>query len=117
MVQNCLLRHGIPSIRDYACSPCFEYDVRLAKEYDLQMENIQTLDDLERELLKLKKAAPSIVPVAINLYIGVDALLKIDNLSDDFSAPLAVLQNYGQTSQVVNLYETPEFSAYRISKG
>lgn len=105
-------RYGIPSVRDYSCSSCFEYDVQLAKEYNLQMENIQTLDDLEKELLKLKEAAPSIVPVAINLYIGVDALLKIDNLGDDFSNPLAVLRNYGQTSQVVNLYETPEFSAF-----
>ena len=106
------LRYGLPSIRDYSCSPCFEYDVQLAEKYDLQMENVHTLDDLEKKLLKLKEADSTVIPVAINLYIGVGALLKIDNLGDDFAAPLAVLRNYGQTSQVVNLYETPEFSAF-----
>lgn len=76
------------------------------------MDTVQTIDDLERELLKLKEATSSIIPVAINLNIGADALLKIDNLGDSFSAPLAVLRNHGQTSQVVNLYEAPEFMVF-----
>ena len=105
-------RYGLPSIRDYSCSACFEYDVQLAKQYHLQMDTVQTMDDLERELLKLKEATSSIIPVAINLNISADALLKIDNLGDSFSAPLAVLRNHGQTSQVVNLYEAPEFMAF-----
>lgn len=105
-------RYGLPSIRDYSSSACFEYDIQLANQYDLKMDSVKTLDDLEEELLKLKQAAPSVIPVGINLYIGVAALLKIDILGDNYSAPLAVLKNYGQTSQVVNLYETPEFTAF-----
>ena len=105
-------RYGLPSVRDYSYSSCFEYDVRLARQYDLQMDSVKTMEDLEKQLLKLKESAPSIIPVGINLYIGVDSLLKMDFLGDSFWSPLAVLRNYGQTSQVVNFYETQEFTAF-----
>lgn len=104
--------YGLPSIRDYSCSACFEYNVSIAQKYGLQMESVKDLDDLEIQLQKLKKADASIVPVGINLYIAADALLQIDCLSDDFLTPLAVLQNYGQDTQVVNLYETEEFADF-----
>lgn len=105
-------RYGLPSVRDYSYSSCFEYDVQLARQYDLQMDSVKTMDDLEKQLLKLKESAPSIIPVGINLYVGIDSLLKMDFLGDNFMAPLAVLRNYGQTSQIVNFYETQEFTSF-----
>lgn len=106
------IRYGLPSVRDYSSSPCFEYDVQLARQYRLEMDNVHNLDDLEKELLKLKEAAPTVIPVGVNLYVAVQALLKIDLLENGYSTPLAVLRNCGQTSHVVNLYETKEFSDF-----
>lgn len=106
------ISYGIPSIRDYASSACFEYNVELAEKYDLQMESVQTLDDLEIQLTKIKNADSSIIPVGINHYVAVDSLLKVDCLGDALDVPVAVLCNYGKDSKVVNFYETQEFADF-----
>lgn len=106
------IRYGLPSVRDYAASACFEYSVDLADKYGLHMDSVKNLDDLEKELIRLKEEDSSIIPVGINLNIGADTLLKIDSIGDNFSRYLAVLPNCGQNSKVVNLYETQEFSSF-----
>lgn len=106
------IRYGLPTVRDYSSSPCFEYDVSLAEKYGLRMDDVNNLDDLEKILLQLQKADPSVIPVGINLNVGVATLLGIDPLENGYGSPLAVLQNQGQSSRVVNLFETREFAEF-----
>lgn len=106
------IRYGLPTVRDYSSSSCFEYNIDLAEKCGLEMDTVTDLDSLETQLFRLKEADPFIIPVANNHYYGLDALLKIDPVGDDFRYPLAVLQDYGRSPKVVTLSETPEFADF-----
>lgn len=94
--------YGIPSLHDRACCYGFEYRVRIAEEYNLDMENVQTLDDLTEIFSQLKTQNPDIIPCCETTY------QTWDSLNDN----LGVLMDGGKNSKITNLYESDVFEKF-----
>ncbi|WP_313468997.1 ABC transporter substrate-binding protein [Carnobacterium sp.] len=73
-------------------------------EYDLDIENVQKVQDLEPVLKKFHEQEPAITPFAINggyrLKVNFDQIL---GSALPFGIPLE-----GETDKIVNVYESPE---------
>lgn len=99
--------YGITTNRDLANSQGFAFVKSVADQAGFDYENIQTLDDLERELLKVKEAYPDMWPVAVTAGENIRNW-GWDPLGDD-TVNLGVLSDMAQEPTVVNLYETDQY--------
>jgi putative aldouronate transport system substrate-binding protein len=77
----------------------FEYRKNIADAYGLNMSSIKNLNDLTAVLTQLKQVSDGIVPISSYSFRTWDPLFD----------SLGVLMNNGQTTQVVNLYDTEEY--------
>lgn len=95
--------YGVPTCRDYSLRPGLEYRSDLAKQYDINMENVHSLSDLTEVFASIKKQNPLIYPLAPNgIYRNWDFL----------GDGLGVLMYSRMDTTVVNLYETEEYLHY-----
>lgn len=99
--------YGITTNRDLANSQGFEFVKSVADEVGFDYENITTLEDLERELLKVKEAYPDMWPVAVSAGENIRNW-GWDPLGDD-TVNLGVLADMATEPTVVNLYETDQY--------
>ena len=91
--------YGIPCMRDFALRYGFEYRVDIAEKYNLDMKSVKSFKDLTDIFAKLQEQAPDMIACC-------DVTYKTwDTLTDS----LGVLMDYGQNSNVTNLYETESF--------
>ncbi len=96
--------YGITTGRDLAKAYGFEMRKDLADKYNIDYENIKTLDQLEEALMIIRENEPDVIPVVpsngeLVRNWGWDAL------GDDMTN-LGVLMDFGKELKVVNLYET-----------
>lgn len=82
-----------------ATSLCFEYRKNIADANGLDMASVNTLEDLTAVLTQLKQNNSDIVPMSAYNFRTWDPL----------SNSLGVLMDYGQSTRVVNLYDTEEY--------
>ena len=94
--------YAVPCLHDQATCNGFEYRVSIAEKYDLDMENVQTFEDLTAIFQELSEKAPDIIPCSDLAYCAWD------RLTDE----LGVLMDYGQTSTVTNLYASDFYRDY-----
>ncbi|MDO4293593.1 MAG: ABC transporter substrate-binding protein [Eubacteriales bacterium] len=99
--------YGVTTNRDLANSQGFAYRKDIADEVGFDADSIETLDDLERELLKVKEAYPDMWPVAVSAGENIRNW-GWDPLGDD-TVNLGVLSDMAQEPTVVNLYETDQY--------
>ncbi len=99
--------YGVTTLRDLANSQGFEFVKSVADEVGFDYENIATLDDLERELMKVKEAYPDMWPVAVSSGENIRNW-GWDPLGDDM-INLGVLADMATEPTVVNLYETDQY--------
>ncbi len=102
--------YGITTGRDLAKSYGFEMRKDLCDKYDIDYENITTLDQLEEALHKIKAGEPDIIPVVPSN----GELVRNwgwDTLGDDMTN-LGVLMDKGKELKVVNLYETEFYKEF-----
>lgn len=104
--------YGVTTNRDLANSQGFAFKKSVADEVGFDYENIATLDDLERELLKVKEAYPDMWPVAVTAGENIRNW-GWDPLGDD-TVNLGVLSDMAQDPTVVNLYETEQYKNLAI---
>ena len=95
--------YGVTTARDLANTQGFAYKKDIADEVGFDAENIQTLDDLETELLKVKEAYPDMWPVAVSAGENIRNW-GWDPLGDD-TVNLGVLVDPTDPT-VSNLYES-----------
>lgn len=95
--------YGVTTARDLANSQGFAYKVDVAEEVGFDADSIETLDDLETELLKVKEANPDMWPVAVSAGENIRNW-GWDPLGDD-TVNLGVLVDPTDTT-VGNLYES-----------
>ena len=95
--------YGVTTARDLANTQGFAYKKDIADEVGFNAENIQTLDDLETELLKVKEAYPDMWPVAVSAGENIRNW-GWDPLGDD-TVNLGVLVDPTDPT-VGNLYES-----------
>ncbi|MGG3284479.1 ABC transporter substrate-binding protein [Paenibacillus solani] len=96
--------YGITTGRDLAKAYGFQMRKDLADKYNIDYENIKTLDQLEEALTTIHENEPNVIPVVPSN----GELVRNwgwDTLGDDMTN-LGVLMDYGKELKVVNLYET-----------
>lgn len=96
---------GVPINREKATGRGFVYRKDLAEALGYQEEDLQTIQDLEDLLLKVRDAYPEMYPVVTSS--GLARLpMPYDRLGDD----LGVLENsFTDSTEVVNLFETDSY--------
>lgn len=103
------IQYMIPQVKSsYAIGTGIEFNKELVKKYQIDIQSIKTLDDLEPYLAMLQKEEPDVIPLAGTPgSTGFTSLLsKYDNLTDT----LGVLDlSQSENLTVVNWYETEEF--------
>ena len=98
--------YGIPTIRDLASNEIYMYDADIAQQFGLEMKDAMTMEELETELLKLREAAPEIVPIYMNSMVRTLASWPAwDPLDDNFGVIF-----YDGDGSVVNLYESEYYT-------
>ena len=99
--------YGVTTARDLANSQGFAYIKSVADEVGFDASSIKTLDDLERELLKVKNGKENMWPVAGSAGENIRNW-GWDPLGDD-TVNLGVLADMAIDPTVVNLYETDQY--------
>lgn len=94
---------GITTCRDYSLRTGIEYRKDLAQQYCLDMDAVHTLSDLTEIFAQIKELSPSVYPIGSASYYS-----NWDMLGDG----LGVLMYSRMDTEVVNLYETPEYESF-----
>ncbi|HHV13751.1 MAG TPA: ABC transporter substrate-binding protein [Clostridiales bacterium] len=100
--------YGITTNRDLAAQNGFWMRKDLCDKYNIDVNSLKTLEDIEKALLTIHKGEPDLYPVVPQsnaVPVGISNW-------DDLSNGLGVLMDYGKELQVVNLYETEEYKNY-----
>ena len=98
--------YGIPTNRSKGYVYGFQYRKDIAERYGIDISDVEKLEDLTPIFESLKKSNPEMRPFVPPFYARTwDGL-------DDYYYPFGVLMDYGQTTEVVNLYETKEYANY-----
>ncbi|MDL2233640.1 ABC transporter substrate-binding protein [Ruminococcaceae bacterium OttesenSCG-928-L11] len=100
--------YGITTGRDLASTQGFAMRKDLCDKYDIDYENIKTLDQLKEALVKIKEGEENVWPVAVSAGENIRNW-GWDPLGDDM-VNLGVLADMAQTTEVVNLFETQQYS-------
>lgn len=102
--------YSVPTIRDLAGSYGLTMRKDIVDKLGIDIESINTLDDVANVLKTVKESEPGIVP----LVPGGAGQSFRDNYTfyDPLGDHMGVLPNYDNGLKVVNLYETPEYRAF-----
>lgn len=103
--------YGIPTMKPVALTPMLIYRADIAEELGLDMEKVNTAEDITAVLAAVKEAYPNMIPMApveagklgLNRTYG-----DVDYLSDDYNTPVGVLLDGKMT--VVDLYSSDIFA-------
>jgi putative aldouronate transport system substrate-binding protein len=99
--------YGIPTIKDMAGSFGLLITQEYVDKYNIDLDSIQTAEDVGTVMAKIKAAEPNFYPLAMAAVVdNASIAIPHDTLGDD----LGVL--IGQSKQVVNIYESPEYRRY-----
>ena len=99
--------YGVTTGRDLANTQGFAYIKSVADEVGFDASSIKTLEDLERELKKVKEGKENMWPVAVSAGENIRNW-GWDPLGDD-TVNLGVLADMATEPTVVNLYETDQY--------
>lgn len=100
--------YGITTNRDLAAYYGIYMRKDLCEKYNIDYENMDSLEKVEAALRVIKENEPDIYPLATSNSGNIIERWGWDSLGDD----LGVLMDYGQNLDVVNLYETQEFASF-----
>ena len=102
--------YGIPTYKPYALTPMLIYREDIAQELGLDIDSIQSVNDITPLLEQVKSAYPNMTPLApvqsgtIGLHMCMG---DVDWLSDDYYNPVGVLLDNNTT--VTDLYTSDVF--------
>ncbi|WP_258201072.1 ABC transporter substrate-binding protein [Paenibacillus endoradicis] len=99
--------YGIPSIHDLAADVGFTIRKDLVEKYNIDLNSIKTLDDLDAIFQVIKDNEPEMIPTTKygNSIIDTYSIGYLDALGDG----LGVLPNFDNGMKVVNWYETEDY--------
>ncbi|MGO4546246.1 extracellular solute-binding protein [Paenibacillus sp. 2TAB23] len=100
--------YAVPTIRDLAQSYGFQIRKDFVDKYNLNLDQVKKLEDLEPILKTIKENEPTMIPLVNSAgQSPIGPISTRDSLGDD----MGVLLNNGQDLKVVNWFETEEYAA------
>jgi len=106
----------IPTVRDFGGYHGIVMRKDIVDELKIDISKIKNLDDVEKTLVLVKEKKPDLVPlVAMN---GNESIMNQLYAWDQLGDNLGVLENYGDSLNVVNVFETKGYAslAKRINR-
>lgn len=99
--------YGIAGQKDFAATKNITYRADIVEELGLDVSGVKTLEDWTPILAAVKEAYPNMDAFVSN---GGGSLNQWDSYNwDTLGNGLGVLENYGEDTTVVNLFETEEY--------
>lgn len=100
--------YAVPTLKEMAKGYGLMMRKDLVDQYQIDVESVKTLDDVEQVLKTIKENEPDMYPLYVNIpgTSILDNYLTVDDLSDRFG----VLSDYDELN-VVNYFEMPEYRA------
>ncbi|SEA60889.1 ABC transporter substrate-binding protein [Paenibacillus sp. 276b] len=99
--------YGVPTLRDMATTYGIAMRKDLVDKYKIDVDKIQTLQDVEQVLKTVKAGEPDISPLVPGA-IGA-SILGTYQTYDTLGDQIGVLPGYDNHMKVANLYETEEY--------
>ena len=101
--------YGVTTGREWFCQSSAIMRKDILEECGIDVSSISTYKDLTGVFEKVKEKYPDMVMMASNNSTTPDTKWEmVDTLSDGFG----VLMDHGQSTEVVNYYETPEYEEF-----
>lgn len=103
-------QYGLTTNRDLAVTRGFVLLKDICDKYDINPDELKTLDDMAAVFQTIKDNEPGMIPVTGSSGGNklLDTICTFDSLSDN----LGVLMNYGAEPVVVNYFDTDEYENY-----
>lgn len=99
--------YGIAGQKDFAATKAIAYRKDIVEELNLDVSGVKTMADWTFVLEAVHEAYPDMAAFVSN---GGNTLNQFDSYDwDKLDDMVGVLMNYGESTEVVNLYETPEY--------
>ncbi len=100
-------QYAVPTLRDFAASYGFMIPKTYVDKYDIDVDQITTLEDMGEILRTIKANEPNVYPLSSN---GPgSSILDHHRFVDPLTDFNGVLPNYDNDLKVVNFYEMPEY--------
>ncbi len=102
--------YGLPTYKPIALTPMVIYREDIAEELGLDMDSVNSYEDLTEILRAVEEAYPDMTPLGPTQSGTVGAVLSLENidyLTDDYYQPVGVLIDYETT--LVDLYSSDLF--------
>mgnify|MGYP000112011914 CR=1 FL=1 len=101
--------YGVPSLKDYTTGvPGILMRKDLVEKYNINLDSIKNIDDLDPIFKTIKDNEPKMVPLTIGLTVPADKYVWYDKLTNRFG----VLPGFDNDLKVVNLFETKEYEHF-----
>ncbi|GAE93120.1 multiple sugar ABC transporter [Gracilibacillus boraciitolerans JCM 21714] len=101
-------QYAVPTVRDFAASYGFMMPKEYVEKYDIDVDQINTLEDMGEILRMIKAEEPDLYPLTSNSPgESIAYFLRFVDPLSDFNG--GVLPNYDNDLEVVNYYEMPEY--------
>jgi putative aldouronate transport system substrate-binding protein len=98
--------YAIPVIQNYVIQNAITMQKDLVDKYNIDMNKIKSLDDLDPVFKAIKEHEPNITPI-VPRTAGTSIL---PSWYDELGDGLGVLPGYDNNLKVVDVYETPEYA-------
>ncbi len=97
---------GVPAYKDSAQAQYWIWDKATVEELGIDYENIETLQDLEPVLQKMKEAKPNEYPLILNANEGINGFHAAINGYDEIVVKPAIgISYFDDTAKVVGIWE------------
>ncbi len=97
---------GVPAYKDSAQAQYWVWDKETVEKFGIDYENIESLEQLEPALQKMKEADPSKYPLILNANEGINGFFPAINQYDEIVVKPAVGISYtDESATVVGLWE------------
>lgn len=98
--------YGVPTLHSFAQQPGILMRKDMIDKYSIDVEAIQTLDDLTSVFQTIKENEPGMAPLASGLSTAMDFIRSYDKMGDGNG----ILPGYDNDLKLVNWYETEEYA-------
>ncbi len=98
--------YGVPTLHSFAQQPAIFMRKDMVEKYNIDVDAIHSLEDLEPIFKTIKDNEPGMAPLASGLATPMDSIRSYDRLGNG----IGVLPGFDNDLKLVNWYETEEYA-------